>query len=650
MRLYLCYAPEDKSTAFNLADLFEKNGYRVAFDDVLEADQPLPQQLETLIDRHDVFVYVITANTRKSEWCQWEFATAAELGKPIVMLPPDNLPDIDELRGRIAHAPPSRPTDAPPKPAQPAGMPSRTPALPTVVLTEIPDAPPAAPIIQDKKPPLRWWLAGAAALVIGLFLAAISLPNMLTPKIPTATPTPIVVIISPTPRPLPTLLPGQPFPPDTPGFVLLPPDDAAQTILEALQTAGIPHQRIDETFITRDDALEIATTYRAAGVLRGERYGAGVQVYFELNPSPAANDAEAPVMQPLMTFTMFSFFDTTYLAEFLRGVTLYHEGEFEAAAMLFNLAEAGMPADRLNEIQPVALYWYRGAARDAIGEFQMALEDFNRVLAILPEDPAAYSNRALTFYHLGEFDEAVADYDRALALLPDDALLHYRRGNAYFSQGNYAAALADYNRAIILNPDYAPAYNNRGAVYARQEQYALAVADFNQSLRLLPDYTEAYRNRALAYRLQGEADKAIADYTRLLELLPNDAAAYLARGRLYAEQENFSAAVGDYNRLLALTPDNARAYYERGVLQTLRGNQEAALADLTQAVALAPEFPAPYAVLGTIYQARGELEAARENYRKHLNLAGDEALEIARLGLQQLEATPTPPPEADTNE
>ncbi len=642
MRLYLCYASEDKTTAFDLADKLEKVGYQVAFDDVLQAEQPLQPQLEGLIEACDVVVYIMTTASRKSEWCQWEFATAAELGKPIVTVPPEAFGNLEDLRGKITHAPPARPTDAPPKAAHPAGMPARTPALPTVILTELTDAGAEKPVIADKKPPLRWWLAGAVALVGILLAAALTLPGLLTPSVPTATYTPVVIIISPTPRPIPTLLPGQPFPPETTGFVVLPPADAAQAIVEWLQLAGLPHQLIEDSITTQADVSRITTAYNATGILYGEAYSEGVQVYFELKPVSQTNTAETPMMQPLTTFTLFSFFNTTYLSDFLRGVALYQEGEFAAAVPVFNQAEAAMPTDRLTEVQPGGLYWYRGAAHHFVGEFAAALEDYNRVLATLPENPAAFGNRATIFYDLQAFDEAIADYDRALALLPENAVLYYQRGNAHFSLERYEQALADYNQAIVLNPEDALAYNNRGTVYARQNQFELAIADFNRALRLRPDYSGAYRNRALAYRLQGDNDNAIADYTRLIELAPDEAGAYQARGRLYAEQENFSAAIGDYNRLLTLMPDNAQAYYERGVIQTLRGNYEAALTDLNQVITLTPDFAPPYAVLGSVYQLQGNVQAARENYQRHLDLAGDAALEIARQGLQQLETTASP--------
>jgi tetratricopeptide (TPR) repeat protein len=644
MRLYLCYAPEDKTTAFDLTDKLEKAGYPVAFDDVLHADQPLQPQLAALIDECQIFVYLVTAHSRKSEWCQWEFATAAELGKPIVTLAPEAFDNLEEVRGRIAYAPPTHPTDAPPKAANPAGTPSRTVALPTVVLTELMDAGADKPVLADKKPPLRWWLAGAIVLIAILLIVALNLPGLLTPIVPTATPTPVVLIISPTPRPAPTLLPGQPFPPETTGLVVMPPDDAAQAIIAALERAGLPYQRLDDRINTREDVERITTAYNAAGIVYGEYFAEGVQVYFELQ-APAQTNAAATGIQPLTTFTLFGFFNRPYLSDFLRGLALYQEGEFAAAIAAFNQAETILPADRLTEVQPGGLYWYRGAAHHASGDFAAALEDFNQVLAVLPENATAFGNRAAIFYALQAFDEALADYDRALALLPEDAPLYYQRGNAHFSLEQYEQALADYNQAIILNPDFAPAYNNRGTVYARQNQLDSAIADFNRALRLLPDYQDGYRNRALAYRLQGDADNAIADYTRLLELVPDEAAAYLARGRLYAEQQNLSAAIGDYNRLLTLTPENARAYYERGVIQTLRGNYEAALADLNQTVALDPHFALPYAVLGSLYQAQGNTQAARENYQKHLDLAGDEALEMARQGLQQLTVTATPNPE-----
>ena len=53
-------------------------------------------------------------------------------------------------------------------------------------------------------------------------------------------------------------------------------------------------------------------------------------------------------------------------------------------------------------------------------DFPRALEEYDAVLTIRPDDPDALCNRAAVLTRLGRHEEALADVNRALALRPDD--------------------------------------------------------------------------------------------------------------------------------------------------------------------------------------------------------------------------------------
>ena len=63
------------------------------------------------------------------------------------------------------------------------------------------------------------------------------------------------------------------------------------------------------------------------------------------------------------------------------------------------------------------------------------------------------SGRALS--DAGDYDAAIADYDRAIAINPDDAAAYYNRGLAKAGKGDYDAAIADCERAGALDDECA---------------------------------------------------------------------------------------------------------------------------------------------------------------------------------------------------
>jgi len=91
----------------------------------------------------------------------------------------------------------------------------------------------------------------------------------------------------------------------------------------------------------------------------------------------------------------------------------------------------------------------------------------------------------------GKYDDAIADFDKAIALDPNDAAAYGNRGNAYYSKGEVDRAIADYTKAIALDPNFADAYTNRGVVYYEKGNKEQTIADFRKVLAIDPSHQDA---------------------------------------------------------------------------------------------------------------------------------------------------------------
>jgi lipoprotein NlpI len=152
---------------------------------------------------------------------------------------------------------------------------------------------------------------------------------------------------------------------------------------------------------------------------------------------------------------------------------------------------------------------------------------------------ATYSNRGIAYKKKGDFDRAIQDYDRALHLSPKDAETLTNRGNAYDEKGNFNRAIQDYDEALRLNPGYSTAFNNRGFAYSRKGDFDRALQDYDQAIRLDPRDTDAVGNRGLIHFYRGELAAAQPDFAKALELDPGDSetALWLYLTRAKAGQE-----------------------------------------------------------------------------------------------------------------
>ena len=77
-----------------------------------------------------------------------------------------------------------------------------------------------------------------------------------------------------------------------------------------------------------------------------------------------------------------------------------------------------------------------------------------------------YDNRGFAKYVLGQYEEAINDYDKAIELRPDYAPVYKNRGNAKAELGRYEEAITDFDKAIKLEPDNQNFHNGRAIAFA----------------------------------------------------------------------------------------------------------------------------------------------------------------------------------------
>lgn len=101
-----------------------------------------------------------------------------------------------------------------------------------------------------------------------------------------------------------------------------------------------------------------------------------------------------------------------------------------------------------------------------------------------------YDYRGVDYDKQGNFDQAVADFNKAIAVFPTLSYPYIHRGVAYREHGDYDLAIADFTKDLTLEPTWAQDYYDRGIAYQRKGENAQAVADFQMFLRLNPNAPE----------------------------------------------------------------------------------------------------------------------------------------------------------------
>ena len=171
---------------------------------------------------------------------------------------------------------------------------------------------------------------------------------------------------------------------------------------------------------------------------------------------------------------------------------------------------------------PFTAYAYasRGLAWLNLGDFDQAIEDYERALRIRPKMKEAYLGRGIGLDAKGEYDRAVLEYNRAISIDPKFAEAYFRRGCALVKKKDFAAAVRDLERALDLRPNFAWAQYWRGTSLMMQGRYESAVIAFTAAIELDPGIAEAYGNRGLAFLVLRREPEALKDLKEAVDLKP----------------------------------------------------------------------------------------------------------------------------------
>jgi tetratricopeptide (TPR) repeat protein len=118
------------------------------------------------------------------------------------------------------------------------------------------------------------------------------------------------------------------------------------------------------------------------------------------------------------------------------------------------------------------------------GNHMEAIIEFEKTLAIDPDNFKALNAMGVSYDFLKEFKRAFECYQAALKLDPNSAYIYYNNmGQSLVLQGKYIQAIEAFKTAAAYDEDLPDAriHNNLGRAYAMSSQYDLALAEFEIS-------------------------------------------------------------------------------------------------------------------------------------------------------------------------
>jgi Flp pilus assembly protein TadD/4-amino-4-deoxy-L-arabinose transferase-like glycosyltransferase len=201
----------------------------------------------------------------------------------------------------------------------------------------------------------------------------------------------------------------------------------------------------------------------------------------------------------------------------------------------------------------------RGRRLGELRSYQPALREIDKAIAIYPDDPEGYVQRAIIHRDNDNDFKAIEDYNRALQIDPAQAPVHYDLAQALRRVNLRQEATREYNFAIQYDPRMLQAYNNLGVTLREMKHYDEAVVAFRRLIDLSPNYRKAYNNLGASYAEMGRMDEAVATFQETTRRFPDYPTGYKNLAMAYAAQRRPRPALQAMRRYAELVPDDMDA-------------------------------------------------------------------------------------------
>lgn len=274
--------------------------------------------------------------------------------------------------------------------------------------------------------------------------------------------------------------------------------------------------------------------------------------------------------------------------EYFKGYEAMHAGDSEKAIKYFTIALAAH--DLTPTFRPPG-YLYRGGQYLLTNQYDAAIADFDRAIALRPDLAPAYSNRGIAYMFKGQHEKSVADHNEAIRLMPDLASNYVNRAAVYAAMGRAELALGDYQNAIRLGPKYDSGLFGPRVMYMKRRK-SDSPPDVNSEEGVENEMNLSMAYNGVCYELAflGRANEALPNCEKALQLNPDSAAILDSRAYAYFRLAEFSKALADYDAALKIKPDLAPSLYGRGVIRMRMGDTAGGNRDLLAAKAADPSI------------------------------------------------------------
>jgi len=282
-------------------------------------------------------------------------------------------------------------------------------------------------------------------------------------------------------------------------------------------------------------------------------------------------------------------------------------------------------------------YYNLGGILQDLGKLNASIECFEKALSIKPDYADANNNIGNVFKELGQFDNAIKSFEKAIEVKPDYAEAHYSLGQIFQDLGKMEAAISSYQEVLVIKPDFAELHNNLGVIYQEAGELDSALHHLEDAVRIMPEFTEAFHNLGNVYKELNQPNRALDCYKNAVAINPNYTDAHYELGHILQDLGQLDKAVESYQKALIIEQDKVEVHYALGNILKDLGQFNAAIKSYEKAISITSENDDFHHSLAIALHNNGQFEKALKSYNKVLSINPKNAEAYFNLGNLMLE-------------
>ena len=243
---------------------------------------------------------------------------------------------------------------------------------------------------------------------------------------------------------------------------------------------------------------------------------------------------------------------------------------------------AGKPVSAADSVIIENLY-FSGLQNKLNQQTKAALNNFNQIIAVDPQQHNAYYEMAQIYFKGKEYDLAKENIQKALTINTNNEWYWVLSASIYQELKDYNLLNYALDELVKLSPErieYRLEKANTLMLLQRPED---ALSEYREIEKNIGAGLETLEGKQRIYRLMGDFKSAETDLKQQIALDPANFRYYILLGDLYFNKKDKEKALETYKKVKELDPGNGYVNLALSDIYNSEGKTEEAFAELTQA-------------------------------------------------------------------